>query len=86
VRALQLDLATSAHRLPLPSGGLVTASALLDLVSAPWLDALLRRCHDARCQLLFALSYDGRCEMIPSHPDDAPLIDLVNRHQRSDKG
>ena len=86
VRTLQLDLATSADRLPLPSGGLITASALLDLVSAPWLDALLRRCQDARCQLLFALSYDGRCEMTPSHPNDVTLIDLVNQHQRTDKG
>jgi len=86
VRPLQLDLATSADQLPLPKGGLVTASALLDLVSASWLDALLRRCQDARCQLLFALSYDGRCEITPSHPDDVKLIDLVNRHQRTNKG
>jgi len=86
VRPLQLDLATSAYQLPLPSGGLVTASALLDLVSASWLDALLRRCRDTRCQLLFALSYDGRCELSPSHPDDLTLINLVNRHQRTDKG
>ncbi|MGB5831878.1 MAG: class I SAM-dependent methyltransferase, partial [Thiohalocapsa sp.] len=86
VHPLRLDLATALERLPFPDGGLVTASALLDLVSAHWLDALLNRCRETRCQLLFALSYDGRCALTPSHADDATLIDIVNRHQRTDKG
>jgi SAM-dependent methyltransferase len=85
VHLLQLDLASVPRQLPLPDGGLVTASALLDLVSARWLDALLDRCHAARCQLLFALNYDGRCEWWPEHPEDAMVLDLVNRHQRTDK-
>lgn len=70
----------------LPPGGLVTASALLDLVSAAWLQALLGRCQAARCRLLFALTYDGRFALCPPHPDDALVRDLVNRHQRGDKG
>ncbi|TVQ85738.1 MAG: class I SAM-dependent methyltransferase [Chromatiaceae bacterium] len=72
--------------LRLPPGGLVTASALLDLVSAAWLQTLLGRCHAARCRLLFALTYDGRCRLSPPHPDDALVRDLVNQHQRLDKG
>lgn len=86
VRGLQQDLAAKPERLPWPACGLVTASALLDLVSAPWLDALLERCTDARCRLLFALTYDGRCRLDPTHADDAMVLDLVNRHQRTDKG
>ena len=86
VRALRTDLAAALDRLPLPPGGLVTASALLDLVSADWLDALLDRCRRARCRLLFALTYDGRWQCQPAHAEDATVMALVNRHQRSDKG
>jgi len=86
VRALSLDLAAERLRLPMPTAGLVSASALLDLVSAAWLDALLAACHAERCALLFALSYDGRCRLTPAHADDAFVVDRVNRHQRSDKG
>lgn len=65
---------------------LVTASALLDLVSEDWLQRLLALCLDARATVLFALSYDGRIECAPEDPDDALVRDLVNRHQRRDKG
>jgi hypothetical protein len=82
----QLNLAAEIDDLPLSEGALVTASALLDLVSAAWLDRLLRRCRDAGCALLFALTYDGRCELYPSLDGDAEVIALVNRHQRTDKG
>lgn len=82
----RLDLARDLLTLAPPAAGLVTASALLDLVSAPWLDALLGRCRAAGCALLFALSYDGRCLLSPAHAEDARVIDLVNQHQRTDKG
>ena len=42
------------------ASGLVTAAALLDLVSHEWLDALARRCRAARAAVCFALTYDGR--------------------------
>lgn len=82
-----LDLARSLSGLRLPpSGGLVTASALLDLVSTDWLATLIRRCHDAQVGLLFVLSYDGKTSLSPAHPLDAQVLALFNRHQRSDKG
>src|SRR5262245_47482481 len=65
---------------------LVTASALLDLVSARWLDALADRCRRVRAAALFALTYDGRIACTPGDPDDDVVRDFVNRHQRSDKG
>jgi hypothetical protein len=65
---------------------LVTASALLDLVSAPWLQTLAARCAQHRVCVLFALTYDGRIECSPREPEDDTLRDLVNRHQRTDKG
>lgn len=82
----RLDLHAALADLRLPAAGLVTASALLDLVSGPWLQGLLERCRRAGCGLLFALSYDGRCSLSPAHALDAAVIDLVNRHQRTDKG
>jgi hypothetical protein len=65
---------------------LVTASALLDLVSEPWLDRLVRSCRAAGSMALFALTYNGdiRCE--PEAPEDALVRDLVNWHQQNDKG
>jgi hypothetical protein len=65
---------------------LVTASALLDLVSDAWVSALAGQCSAAGALALFTLSYDGR---ITFHPDDAAderVRALVNRHQRTDKG
>ena len=82
VRADLRDLAA----LPFPEHGLVTASALLDLVSATWLEALAARCAQASACVLFALSYDGRIAFQPSLPYDARVTELVNRHQRGDKG
>lgn len=83
--ALHADL-REIDRLPIPARGLVTASALLDLVSQAWLDALAARCADAGAAALFVLTYDGRIAFEPPLPDDARVRDLVNRHQRTDKG
>ena len=66
---------------------LVTASALLDLVSADWLEALAGRCRAAGAAALFALTYDGRFECRPAEREDDGIRALMNRHQqRSDKG
>lgn len=71
---------------PLDGVALVTAAALLDLVSEPWLRAFARRCREARVDVLCALSYDGRIVCDPAEVDDRLVRDLVNRHQRTDKG
>jgi hypothetical protein len=66
---------------------LVTASALLDLVSGAWLATLADRCRDVGAVVLFALSYDGRSVCDPVEPEDDAVRELFNRHQRqSDKG
>jgi hypothetical protein len=81
----RLDLATQLARLDLPRAALVTASALLDLVSADWLRALAARCREAQARVLFALNYDGRTTCSPAEPEDAEVLELFNRHQRRDK-
>jgi hypothetical protein len=65
---------------------LVTASALFDLVSEPWLRTLIARCREQRAAVLFTLTYDGRMHFVPREPDDEMVRELVNRHQRCDKG
>lgn len=66
---------------------LVTASALLDLVSEAWLQRLARCCREAGAVALFALTYNGRSSCSPAEPEDETIRDLMNRHQRqSDKG
>jgi hypothetical protein len=66
---------------------LVTASALLDLVSDRWLRALASRCGAAGAVVLFALTYNGESRCLPAEPEDETVRGLLNRHQRSnDKG
>jgi SAM-dependent methyltransferase len=86
VRTRLLDLARDLDALPLDGFDLVTAAALLDLVSAPWLARLAARCAVARVRVLFALTYDGRIEWSPAEDGDARVRELVNLHQRTDKG
>jgi hypothetical protein len=65
---------------------LVTTSALLDLVSEPWLDRLAAKLAARAIPLYAALSYDGRTAFTPSDPFDAAIATEVNAHQRTDKG
>jgi hypothetical protein len=64
---------------------LVTASALLDLVSEEWLRAVCSMCQGQQSIVLFALSYDGRMTCAPEDPEDELVRSLVNRHQRTEK-
>ncbi|HEV3062803.1 MAG TPA: class I SAM-dependent methyltransferase [Vicinamibacterales bacterium] len=66
---------------------LVTASALLDLVSESWIAALANRCREVGAVVLFALNYDGRSACSPREPEDDFVLELFNRHQKgNDKG
>lgn len=65
---------------------LVTASALLDLVSEAWVRSLATECQRVQAAVLFTLTYDGRMTCEPEDAYDDTVKDLVNRHQRSTKG
>ena len=65
---------------------LVTASALLDLVSEEWLRNFVQHCCRAALAVLVVLNYDGRITCSPADEDDRFVRDLVNSHQRTDKG
>ncbi|MEQ9334231.1 methyltransferase domain-containing protein [Thalassobaculum sp.] len=86
VAVRQADLAAELEA-ALPDGtDLVTASALIDLVSAEWLQRLVARVEALGAALLVVLTYDGRTAWQPADPLDSRVLELVNRHQRSDKG
>lgn len=72
--------------LPLDGAGLVTASALIDLVSAEWLDRLIARLVALQVPFYAALSYDGQMGWTPELAEDATVTAAFNRHQRGDKG
>ena len=86
VRRARADLAADLEQIQLPERAVVTSSALLDLVSAEWLDALVRRCVGASADVYFSLIYDGRTVCTPADDADAEVLELFNRHQRGDKG
>ncbi len=85
VRCEHVDL-SDLEAIQLPSKGLVTAAALLDLVSRDWLGELAQRCRAARAAFAVALTYDGRTTAKPAEPEDAAVLALFNRHQLFDKG
>jgi hypothetical protein len=86
VTTVPLDL---AHDLEAALDGpvdLVTTSALLDLVSAEWLERFATETAARRLAVYAALSYDGRAKLDPVDPVDTKIIAAVNAHQRTDKG
>ncbi|MFW6199561.1 MAG: class I SAM-dependent methyltransferase [Gemmatimonadota bacterium] len=84
------------EKLPDVLGGadLVTGSALLDLVSRPWLQELADGCRTADAGAYFSLTYDGSFRWYEDptrrtpmeRPDDEDVCDAVNTHQRREKG
>ncbi len=94
VLQVQGDLARLGPGL-VPHADLVTASALLDLVSREWLRALVTECREHGCAVHFALTYDGEIEWTAAGgrdradragEGDALIREAVNAHQRRDKG
>ncbi|MEO6626536.1 MAG: hypothetical protein ABIN37_17165 [Burkholderiaceae bacterium] len=82
----QADLAHGLDAIDWRQAHLVTASALLDLVSAAWLTGLVRVACDHGAALLFALSVDGRTAWDPVDVGDAEVHRLFALHQQRDKG
>jgi hypothetical protein len=61
---------------------LITASALLDLLTLDELTRLIDACVGAGCPVLFALSVSGRVQLLPPDPLDARIAAAFNEHQR----
>lgn len=86
VRYRQLDLAGDLEAVIPGDTDLLTTSALFDLVSAAWLDRLLALLAKRRLPLYAALTFNGEIELHPPVDGDEEVIELFNRHQRTDKG
>lgn len=83
----QLDLGARDAPEIFEGRDLVTASALLDLVSTSYLAWLADRCREQHAVALFALTYTGRSTCTPVEPEDGMMCALLNRHQQqSNKG
>ncbi|WP_443043852.1 SAM-dependent methyltransferase [Streptomyces sp. NBC_00306] len=66
----------------LAGASLVTASALLDVLTREEIDSLAAACAEAGCPALLALSVMGRVELTPADPLDAEIQEAFNAHQR----
>ncbi len=65
---------------------LITASALLDLTSAVWIQAFAEACAASGSAVLATLSFDGWFGFSPAHDDDAAVREAFSLHQQGDKG
>jgi SAM-dependent methyltransferase len=65
-----------------PRTSLVTASALLDLLTADELEALAGACVAAGCPALLTLSVTGGARLVPADPLDAVVAEAFDAHQR----
>jgi hypothetical protein len=61
---------------------LVTASALLDLLTWDELTRLVDACAGVGCPVLFALSVSGRVRLLPADPLDTRMAAAFDAHQR----
>jgi hypothetical protein len=86
IETRQQDLGNLNDRGMFADRHLVTASALLDLVSESWLRALATHCRAEGAMALFTITYNGSFTCAPEEPEDQTVRELMNRHQKTDKG
>lgn len=87
VEMRSFDLAQDPADLGLNQYDGITAKALFDLVSQPWLDRFVKEL--ASCgfpPLLVTLTVDGRVEFSIPHEDDGFVLDLFHTHMGRAKG
>jgi hypothetical protein len=78
----RLSDVTRLGRDELADATLITASALLDLLTAGELLRLMRACAGAGCPVLLTLSVTGRVQCLPADPLDSRVAASFNAHQR----
>ncbi|MGY1622127.1 hypothetical protein ACI789_08035 [Geodermatophilus sp. SYSU D00965] len=85
VRTQRGDL-TGLRGSDLAGTALVTASALLDLLTAAEVDALAAACAQAGAAALLTLTVTGRVQLTPADPLDAAFAAAFDAHQRREAG
>ena len=64
----------------------VTASALFDLISAPWMARFVAALKTTPAIFYTVLTYNGQDDFDPAHPFDWGIINAFKIHQKRDKG
>ncbi len=82
----QLGDLTELRAADLAGTALLTASALLDVLTNDEVDQLAAACVCAECPALFALSVDGVVMLTPADDLDTEIADAFNAHQRRTTG
>ncbi|MGW4466693.1 class I SAM-dependent methyltransferase [Micromonospora sp. NPDC004704] len=70
----------------LAGASLITASALLDMLTVEEVERIVAVCADTGCPTLLTLSVIGRVALTPADPLDAELTEAFNAHQRRTVG
>jgi hypothetical protein len=70
----------------LAGASLITASALLDMMTADELARFVTSCADAGCPALVTISVIGRVDLTPADPLDERIAGAFNAHQRRTAG
>ncbi|MEH0934828.1 class I SAM-dependent methyltransferase [Micromonospora psammae] len=81
IRTRQCDI-TRLTAADLADADLVTASALLDMLTAEEIDRIVAACVGAGRPVLFTLSVVGRVTLAPADPLDAAVAAAFDAHQR----
>lgn len=70
----------------LAGADLVTASALLDMLTGEEVERIVAACTGAGCPVLLTLSVIGQVDLTPADPLDTDLAAAFNEHQRRTVG
>jgi SAM-dependent methyltransferase len=81
VETRQRDITRLDER-DLSGASLITASALLDMLTATELERIVRSCVEAGCPALLTISVIGDVSLTPSDPLDEVIASAFNEHQR----
>jgi hypothetical protein len=81
LEARRSDITRLAPR-DLAGASLITASALLDMLTGDELDRMLGACSPIGCPMLLALTVVGRVALTPADPLDARIAAAFDAHQR----
>lgn len=81
-----IDLSTDLERAFDSSPALVTASALFDLVSEPFIRKVAKLCAERNAAFYTVLTYNGVQRWSPHRPADNQIAGAFHRHQLTDKG
>jgi trans-aconitate methyltransferase len=85
VETRQRDI-TRLNPRDMAGASLITAAALLDMLTAAEVERIARSCVDTGCPALLTMSVIGRVALTPSDPLDDAIASAFNAHQRRASG